>query len=147
MKAKSPNAIDVYVGGRLRVRRKVLGLSQGSLAEALGITFQQVQKYEKGMNRIGASRLQRIAEILRVPVGFFFENNAGASPDVEPRRDTDDVTLFMTSKEGVALSKAFLAIEDPNVRQKLLALTRSLGSANPVENHRDSSSQIEPERG
>ncbi|TDW32242.1 transcriptional regulator with XRE-family HTH domain [Rhizobium azibense] len=147
MKAKSPNAIDVYVGGRLRVRRKVLGLSQGSLAEALGITFQQVQKYEKGMNRIGASRLQRIAEILRVPVGFFFENNASASPNVEPRRDTDDVTLFMTSKEGVALSKAFLAIEDPNVRQKLLALTRSLGSANPVENHRDSSSQIEPERG
>ncbi|MFA1624175.1 helix-turn-helix domain-containing protein [Rhizobium mongolense] len=147
MKAKSPNAIDVYVGGRLRLRRKVLGLSQGSLAEALGITFQQVQKYEKGMNRIGASRLQRIAEILRVPVGFFFENNASASPDVEPRRETDDVTLFMTSKEGVALSRAFLAIEDPNVRQKLLALTRSLGSANPVENHRDSSSQIEPERG
>ncbi|QPB22509.1 helix-turn-helix transcriptional regulator [Rhizobium sp. 007] len=147
MKAKSPNAIDVYVGGRLRLRRQVLGLSQGSLAEALGITFQQVQKYEKGMNRIGASRLQRIAEILRVPVGFFFENNASASPDVEPRRETDDVTLFMTSKEGVALSRAFLAIEDPNVRQKLLALTRSLGSANPVENHRDSSSQIEPERG
>lgn len=147
MKAKSPNAIDVYVGGRLRLRRKVLGLSQGSLAEALGITFQQVQKYEKGMNRIGASRLQRIAEILRVPVGFFFENNASAPPDVEPRRETDDVTLFMTSKEGVALSRAFLAIEDPNVRQKLLALTRSLGSANPVENHRDSSSQIEPERG
>ncbi|WFU90407.1 helix-turn-helix transcriptional regulator (plasmid) [Rhizobium sp. CC1099] len=147
MKAKSPNAIDVYVGGRLRLRRKVLGLSQGSLAEALGITFQQVQKYEKGMNRIGASRLQRIAEILRVPVGYFFENNASASPDVEPRRETDDVTLFMTSKEGVALSRAFLAIEDPNVRQKLLALTRSLGSANPVENHRDSSSQIEPERG
>ncbi|MEX2692802.1 helix-turn-helix domain-containing protein [Rhizobium mongolense] len=147
MKAKSPNAIDVYVGGRLRLRRKVLGLSQCSLADALGITFQQVQKYEKGMNRIGASRLQRIAEILKVPVGFFFENNASASPDVEPRRETDDVTLFMTSKEGVALSRAFLAIEDPNVRQKLLALTRSLGSANPVENHRDSSSQIEPERG
>lgn len=147
MKAKSPNAIDVYVGGRLRLRRQVLGLSQGSLAEALGITFQQVQKYEKGMNRIGASRLQRIAEILRVPVGFFFENNASASPDVEPRRETDDVTLFMTSKEGVALSRAFLAIEDPNVRQKLLALTRSLGSADPVENHRDSSSKIEPERG
>jgi transcriptional regulator with XRE-family HTH domain len=147
MKAKSPNAIDVYAGGRLRLRRKVLGLSQGSLAEALGITFQQVQKYEKGMNRIGASRLQRIAEILRVPVGFFFENKASASPDVEPRRKTDDVTLFMTSKEGVALSRAFLAIEDPNVRQKLLALTRSLGSANPVENHRGGSSQIEAERG
>lgn len=146
MKAKSPNAIDVYVGGRLRLRRKVLGLSQGSLAQALGITFQQVQKYEKGMNRIGASRLQRIAEILKVPVGFFFENNASAAPDVEPRRETD-VALFMTSKEGVALSRAFLAIEDPDVRQKLLALTRSLGSANPVENHRDGSTQIEPERG
>ncbi|APO78118.1 XRE family transcriptional regulator protein (plasmid) [Rhizobium etli 8C-3] len=147
MKAKSPNAIDIYVGGRLRLRRKALGLSQGSLADALGITFQQVQKYEKGMNRIGAGRLQRIAEILKVPIGFFFENSASASSDVEARCETDDVTLFMTSKEGVALSRAFLAIEDPNVRQKLLALTRSLGSANPVENHRDSSDQIEPERG
>ena len=74
MKAKSPNSIDVYVGNRVRVRRKTLGMTQHGLAELLGITFQQIQKYEKGTNRIGASRLQRISEILRVPVGFFFEN-------------------------------------------------------------------------
>ncbi|TCU20142.1 helix-turn-helix domain-containing protein [Rhizobium sullae] len=143
MKAKSPNAIDVYVGGRVRLRRKVLGLSQGSLAEALGITFQQIQKYEKGANRIGASRLQRIAEILCVPVGFFFENDAAASANVDARRETNEVAQFITSKEGLALSKAFLAIEDANVRQKLLALTRSLGSANVVENDGDGSNQVE----
>ncbi|WP_086998719.1 helix-turn-helix domain-containing protein [Rhizobium sullae] len=143
MKAKSPNAIDVYVGGRVRLRRKVLGLSQGSLADALGITFQQIQKYEKGANRIGASRLQRIAEILCVPVGFFFENDAAVSADVDARRETNEVALFITSKEGLALSKAFLAIEDANIRQKLLALTRSLGSTSVVENDGDGSNQVE----
>ncbi|PKA45285.1 helix-turn-helix domain-containing protein (plasmid) [Rhizobium sullae] len=143
MKAKSPNAIDVYVGGRVRLRRKVLGLSQGSLAEALGITFQQIQKYEKGANRIGASRLQRIAEILCVPVGFFFENDAAVSADIDARRETNEVALFITSKEGLALSKAFLAIEDANIRQKLLALTRSLGSTSVVENDGDGSNQVE----
>ncbi|MDM9620600.1 helix-turn-helix transcriptional regulator [Rhizobium sp. S96] len=126
MKAKSANAIDAYVGERVRTRRKSLGISQGVLAESLGITFQQVQKYEKGTNRIGAGRLQRIAEILGVPVGFFFEGDGAPSPDI--KTETDEIALFLASKEGLALSRAFIAIEDANVRQKLLALTRSLGS-------------------
>ncbi|NKM29586.1 helix-turn-helix domain-containing protein [Rhizobium laguerreae] len=125
MKAKSPNSIDVYVGNRVRVRRKTLGMTQNGLAELLGITFQQIQKYEKGTNRIGASRLQRISEILRVPVGFFFEN--GGSGPIDGA--TNELNSFLSSKEGLALNKAFIAIEDPNVRQKLVALAKSLAVA------------------
>ncbi|MBB4439200.1 MULTISPECIES: helix-turn-helix domain-containing protein [Rhizobium] len=125
MKAKSPNSIDVYVGNRVRVRRKTLGMTQNGLAELLGITFQQIQKYEKGTNRIGASRLQRISEILRVPVGFFFEN--GGSGPIDGA--TNELNSFLSSKEGLALNKAFIAIEDPNIRQKLVALAKSLAAA------------------
>ncbi|MBA5805889.1 MULTISPECIES: helix-turn-helix domain-containing protein [Rhizobium] len=125
MKAKSPNSIDVYVGNRVRVRRKTLGMTQNGLAELLGITFQQIQKYEKGTNRIGASRLQRISEILRVPVGFFFENGGSGPIDAA----TNELNSFLSSKEGLALNKAFIAIEDPNIRQKLVALAKSLAVA------------------
>ncbi|MBY5570618.1 helix-turn-helix transcriptional regulator [Rhizobium leguminosarum] len=125
MKAKSPNSIDVYVGNRVRVRRKTLGMTQSGLAELLGITFQQIQKYEKGTNRIGASRLQRISEILRVPVGFFFENGGAGPIDGA----TNELNSFLSSKEGLALNKAFIAIEDPNIRQKLVALAKSLAVA------------------
>ncbi|RUM23156.1 XRE family transcriptional regulator [Rhizobium vallis] len=125
MKAKSPNSIDVYVGNRVRVRRKTLGMTQHGLAELLGITFQQIQKYEKGTNRIGASRLQLISEILRVPVGFFFEN--GGSGPIEG--ETSELNKFLSSKEGLALNKAFIAIEDPNIRQKLVSLAKSLAVA------------------
>ncbi|NEJ74842.1 helix-turn-helix domain-containing protein [Rhizobium phaseoli] len=125
MKAKSPNSIDVYVGNRVRVRRKTLGMTQHGLAELLGITFQQIQKYEKGTNRIGASRLQRISEILRVPIGFFFENDGSGPIEGE----TSELNKFLSSKEGLALNKAFIAIEDPNIRQKLVALAKSLAVA------------------
>jgi transcriptional regulator with XRE-family HTH domain len=137
MKAKSTNAIDGYVGERVRLRRKTLGMSQASLAEALGITFQQIQKYEKGINRIGASRLLRMAEIFGVTVGYFFEDGVATTGDDSMRPETDAVATFMASKEGIALGKAFVAIEDPNVRQKLLALTRSLGSSGIVIPERD----------
>ncbi|MEI1246799.1 helix-turn-helix domain-containing protein [Rhizobium aouanii] len=130
MKAKSPNSIDVYVGNRVRVRRKTLGMTQNGLAELLGITFQQIQKYEKGTNRIGASRLQRISEILRVPVGFFFENGGSGPVDGE----TSELNSFLSSKEGLALNKAFIAIEDPNIRQKLVALAKSLAVAGLSDN-------------
>lgn len=143
MKAKSANAVDVYVGGRVRLRRKALGMSQSNLAESLGITFQQIQKYEKGINRIGASRLQLIADIFAVPVGYFFEN-AAPSEMTGVRAESDEIAQFITSKEGIALSKAFLAIEDANVRQKLLALARSLGSSNLSGN---SWEQLETGRG
>jgi transcriptional regulator with XRE-family HTH domain len=145
MKAKSTNAIDGYVGERVRLRRKMLGMSQASLAEALGITFQQIQKYEKGINRIGASRLLRMAEIFGVTVGYFFENGTSSAGEDGSRPETDAVAAFMASKEGLALGKAFIAIEDPNVRQKLLALTRSLGSSGIVINDRDGADQTEHE--
>jgi transcriptional regulator with XRE-family HTH domain len=143
MKAKSTNAIDGYVGQRVRLRRKMLGMSQASLAEALGITFQQIQKYEKGINRIGASRLLRMAEIFGVTVGYFFENGASIDGEDSSRPETDAVAVFMASKEGLALGKAFIAIEDPNVRQKLLALTRSLGSSAIVISDRADQTELE----
>ncbi|MBB3659072.1 transcriptional regulator with XRE-family HTH domain [Rhizobium sp. BK650] len=127
MKAKSPTSIDAYVGSRVRARRKLLRLSQVGLAERIGVTFQQIQKYEKGTNRIGAGRLQIIAEILGVPVQFFFEN------DTEPTtylvsNGRDDVNAFLMSKEAQALNRAFMAIESPEIRQKLVALARSLAT-------------------
>jgi transcriptional regulator with XRE-family HTH domain len=146
MKAKSTNAIDAYVGERVRTRRKMLGMSQSSLAEALGITFQQIQKYEKGINRIGASRLLRMAEIFGVTVGFFFENGASQGRDGVAPADTDAVALFMASKEGLALGKAFIAIDDVNVRRKLLALTRSLASSSQTGGNSDGWDQAEPDQ-
>jgi transcriptional regulator with XRE-family HTH domain len=143
MKAKSTNAIDGYVGERVRLRRKLLGMSQASLADALGITFQQIQKYEKGINRIGASRLLRMAEVFGVPVGFFFENGAAVAVEGGIQLETDPVAVFMASKEGLALGKAFIAIEDPNVRNKLLALARSLGSLGMIVPDHDKAVQPE----
>lgn len=123
MVKKTPNPIDVHVGSRIRLRRTMLGMSQEKLGDSLGITFQQVQKYEKGANRVGASRLQHIAEILNVPIPFFFEGSPGAIDDENRQESTSD---FMNSKECVALAAAFSAIEDKRVRQSILSLVRSL---------------------
>lgn len=123
MVKKTPNPIDVHVGSRIRLRRTMLGMSQEKLGDSLGITFQQVQKYEKGANRVGASRLQHIAEILNVPIPFFFEGSPGAIDDDNRQESTSD---FMNSKECVALAAAFSAIEDKRVRQSILSLVRSL---------------------
>src|SRR5215470_14474137 len=88
MAKKAPNPVDRYVGGRVRMRRMMLAMSQEKLGESLGLTFQQVQKYEKGTNRIGASRLQQISQILQVPVSFFFEDAPNMSRNMPPRRLT-----------------------------------------------------------
>lgn len=132
---KSPNAIDVHVGSRIRLRRTMLGLSQEKLGEGLGITFQQVQKYEKGTNRVGASRLQHIAELLNAPIPFFFEGGPG--PVVNPNDVAmNSLTELMSSKECIALATAYNAIDDRRVRQSVLNLVRSLGggaSAGPEE--------------
>ncbi len=147
MKAKTPNAIDAYVGERVRWRRKLLGMSQVSLSESLGITFQQLQKYEKGVNRIGASRLQRIAEVLGVPIGFFFDEDRTQAAGLRLSADTDEVASFIASKEGLALTRAFLAIEDANIRRKLLALARSLGPSQSVSDDRESWERTDEIRG
>lgn len=123
---KEADAVDAHVGQRIRFRRIMLGHSQGDLAKALGLTFQQVQKYEKGTNRIGASRLFAIAGFLRVPVGFFFEDMHGDThiPDLSA---AEPVNIdFMTSKEAVKLCQAFSRIEDQNVRTNLIQMTSAI---------------------
>jgi transcriptional regulator with XRE-family HTH domain len=119
MNAKAPNAIDVYVGSRVRMRRLLLGLSQERLADQIGVTFQQVQKYEKGMNRIGASRLQKIAEVLSAQPSYFFQqddNQPLTLEGLEMPQKADPVSEFLRSKEGLALNRAFLKINDPQIR-------------------------------
>ncbi len=126
---KAPNPIDVHVGSRVRLRRMMLGMSQEKLGESLGITFQQIQKYEKGTNRIGASRLQHIATILKVPVAFFFEDAPGTPDEVPGVGDNPQTTYvvdFLSSSDGLALNKAFVRIENPKVRKKVVELVKSI---------------------
>ncbi|HEX8045525.1 helix-turn-helix domain-containing protein [Rhizobium sp.] len=131
MSAKVPNPIDAYVGSRVRMRRLMLGMSQERLAEQIGVTFQQVQKYEKGTNRIGASRLQAIAGVLAVPVAFFFQQDNTqplATDGLGAISGLEDLSDFLTSKEGLSLNKAFMKINDPGVRQSVLMLIKSLAN-------------------
>lgn len=129
MLKKVPNPIDRHVGSRVRMRRVLAGVSQEKLGNALGLTFQQVQKYEKGSNRISASRLQQIAKLLDVPVHFFFD---GAPTDDAPAgvfsdsSSTAHVTGFLATGEGVQLSKAFVRIKGARVRRRIIDLVESL---------------------
>ena len=126
--AKNPNPIDRHVGGRVRMRRMIVGMSQEKLGEALGITFQQVQKYEKGTNRIGASRLQPIARVLGVPIEFFFEGAPHVSGQGVVAKDVapGSVADFLTTSEGVQLVRAFVGITDPAVRRRLISLVKAI---------------------
>jgi transcriptional regulator with XRE-family HTH domain len=129
MPAKATNPVDKYVGSRVRMRRLMLGMSQGALAGRLGLTFQQIQKYEKGSNRISASRLQEMCHILQVSILFFFEGapqSAGQS-----RRDGEApspayVSDFLASSDGHALMKAFAQIKDAAVRRSLVRLVEAI---------------------
>jgi transcriptional regulator with XRE-family HTH domain len=126
---KSPSPIDRYVGSRVRIRRITMGLSQERLGEALGVTFQQVQKYEKGSNRIGASRLQNISKVLTVPVSYFFDGapleDGSAAGFAEPAQ-ADYVADIFSTPEGVALARAFSSIEDAKVRRRVVDLVTTL---------------------
>lgn len=129
--AKKPNPIDIHVGSRLRLRRMLLGLSQEKLGDQLGLTFQQVQKYEKGVNRIGASRLFQLSNILDVPVQFFFDEAPVTAPtSTQPgfAEEGEDGLLFdfLNTREGLELNRAFAKISNPNVRRKVVELVRSL---------------------
>jgi len=131
-KKKVPNPIDIHVGSRVRLKRTMLGMSQEKLGDQLGITFQQVQKYEKGTNRIGASRLQQIASILQSPVSFFFEDAPGApseNPGFGEANTSDQIVDFLSSSEGLQLNRAFLKIEDPKIRRNIVELVKSLASS------------------
>ncbi len=124
---KKPNPIDIHVGGRVRLRRMMLGMSQEKLGEQLGITFQQIQKYEKGTNRIGASRLQNIASVLSVPVGFFFDGAPGhEEADANDSKSGSYVVDFLSSSEGLQLNRAFVRISDAKVRRRIVDLVRAL---------------------
>jgi transcriptional regulator with XRE-family HTH domain len=138
--AASPNPIDIHVGKRLRLRRTLLGMSQERLGELLGLTFQQVQKYERGANRIGSSRLFELGQILDVPVSFFFDDMdaasrpAGFSPahglaeeGAVFEHDMDD-GLSLDKRETLELVRAYYRIVDPAVRKRLFELTKALGN-------------------
>jgi transcriptional regulator with XRE-family HTH domain len=128
---KAPNPIDRHVGNRVRMRRMMIGMSQEKLGAALDLTFQQVQKYEKGTNRIGASRLHRIASVLGVPIEFFYEgapHGSAAATGFAESPSSTYMSDFLSSNEGVQLVKAFLAIKDPKIRRKVVELIAVLGS-------------------
>ena len=129
MTKKTPNPIDVFVGSRVRLRRLMVGMSQEALADRLGVTFQQVQKYEKGTNRISASRLQAISDVFRVPPSFFFQDDDNAASATGVAHETGDVSTFVSSKEGLDLNRAFLKIEDASVRKSIIALATALSKA------------------
>jgi len=126
---KQANPIDAHVGHRVRLRRMLIGMSQERLGDLLGLTFQQVQKYEKGVNRIGAGRLFEVASILGVPVSYFYEDVAGAArgaPGFAESEEPPPVMEFMSTGEGLQLSLAFMRVKDAKVRRKILDLVRSL---------------------
>lgn len=122
--ARKPNPIDVHVGSRIRLRRNLVGMSQEVLAGHLGVTFQQVQKYEKGTNRVGASRLQMIAGALNVPVSFFFEE----APTESSPTGENDILNFARSGEGIELNRLFASIGDPVTRTKLLGVVKAVAA-------------------
>lgn len=132
------NVVDAYVGARLRMRRLMMGLSQSKLGEHLGVTFQQIQKYEKGTNRISAARLKQAAHVLDTTVQFFLEgaptesSNAHAHP--ESSTPPFDIT-FLASSEGLQLNRAFLRIRNPKVRRRVVDLVVSL--AEPEADNED----------
>ena len=128
MSTKTANPIDKHVGSRLRMRRVMLGLTQEKLAAAFGLTFQQVQKYEKGVNRMGASRLQQAAHILDVSVPFFFEGAPGGHTLVGNAPSSAYVNEFVSSEDGLRLIKAFMRIARPAVRHRIVNLVHEIAS-------------------
>ena len=129
MAKKAPNPIDKHVGGRVRMRRMMLSMSQEKLGDALGLTFQQVQKYEKGTNRIGASRLQQISLILQVPVSFFFEGAPPPPGGVQgfgEAASPEYVQSTLSTSDGLALVKAFAQIKNAKLRRRLVDLIEEM---------------------
>ena len=129
--AKSSNPIDKHVGARVRSRRLMMRMSQTALGDALGLTFQQVQKYEKGTNRIGAGRLQHIAGILQVPIEYFFEGAPAAPKHGQSKQPVPDYgSAFLATADGVAFARAFTEIKQPKLRRLLVHLAQELANQN-----------------
>jgi len=131
MSIKAPNPVDKYVGSRVRMRRIMLGMSQEKLGEALGLTFQQIQKYEKGTNRVGASRLQQISEILQVPVSFLFEGGPSGIVNGELSAESASpayISDFLATSEGLALTRAFTRIPNAKMRRSIVDLVEQIAA-------------------
>jgi transcriptional regulator with XRE-family HTH domain len=129
-RARSATAVDTHIGQKIRARRTLLGLNQTELADAAGITFQQIQKYERGVNRVGAGRLQQFSDALGVPLSYFFEG----APTVGKKQPAPQegglpeasIVSFLGTREGASLVRGFLAIKEKPIRQKLTELIASL---------------------
>jgi transcriptional regulator with XRE-family HTH domain len=125
-RVKSGRPVDKHVGGQVRMRRLMLNISQTTLGEAVGVSFQQIQKYENGVNRIGASRLLHIAYILGVPAAFLFDGAPGPQGNGADNRPLDELTEFMTTREGVELAKAFMQISNGQLRRRIMDLVEQI---------------------
>lgn len=123
---KKPDPVDIYVGERVRMRRKMLSMSQTELGKHLGVTFQQVQKYEKGTNRMGSSRLFRVSTALDVPVSFFFEGAETKLPGYKPLANFEEDKKIFEKPETIELVEAYYRIADPRIRKKVVGLARLL---------------------
>jgi transcriptional regulator with XRE-family HTH domain len=138
---RSPGTVDLYVGSRVKMRRRLIGMSQEKLAEQIGVAFQQVQKYEKGTNRIGASRLMRIAEVLSVPPAYFFQQEAGVDgaedEGLETYAASKSLSEFLSTKEGLTLNRAFARISDLDVRVRFVELVKSIADGDATETQSD----------
>jgi transcriptional regulator with XRE-family HTH domain len=129
LRKKAPDPIDRHVGSRVRMRRIMLAMSQEKLGAALGLTFQQVQKYERGANRIGASRLQQISHILRVPVAFFFEGAPNASAPHGSNGSalsTAQIDDFVSDSDGLRLVTGFMRIDNAALRRRIVMLVQEI---------------------
>lgn len=134
MTSSNPHPVDIHVGRRLRLRRNVLGLSQEQLGDSVGVTFQQIQKYERGANRVGSSRLFDLSKILKVPVSFFFEQFADEIGSTMAAGFAEEPTPFehdysVQDKETANVIKAYYNISDPAVRKKMLSLMQTMANS------------------
>jgi transcriptional regulator with XRE-family HTH domain len=138
-----PNPIDVHVGSRVRLRRTLMGMSQEKLGNEIGLTFQQVQKYERGANRVGASRLYQLSRVLNVPVSFFFEElpdmvskaalvAAGTAMGFAENEQAEFEHDPMARRETLELVRAYYRITDPKVRKRVFELTKAMANASAV---------------
>src|SRR5215469_8436136 len=145
-KSDKPNPTDVHVGSRVRLRRTLLGMSQEKLGEAIGLTFQQVQKYERGANRVGASRLYDLSRVLEVPVSYFFEE-FGASPVAAAGGENaaDCPPNPMMKRETLELVRAYLRIADPQIKRRVFDLTKALAAAYPGAESESVEDEARPE--
>jgi len=136
LESRPPNPVDLHVGARIRLRRRMQGVSQEKLADALGLTFQQVQKYERGANRVSASKLYEIATALQAPVSYFFDGLADPSTDEGgATRPSEEQTVhaFLMTAEGLELAKLFPGLPRGRIRRRFLDLMRALAGVDDVE--------------